>query len=888
MTASLQPAEHGVEPPAQRSPWRAALLLGLVSFVIYNANLRGISAGDTYPARYLPFAMVQYRTPFMNPVATVAEQGRGDGAFWMLHMPSGRIISLYPIVVPIVVAPLYVPAVGYLHWRGWTGARLDYVAKLMEKLSASFVASISVALMYVLLRRRTSARNAMLLACAYGFGTTTWMISSQALWQHGIAQLLVVIVLLLLTGPSTIPRAVVVALLCGLIACNRPPDAIIGAALGLFALHWAGRRRWPALVVTALAPMLLVLFYNLHFAGGVAGGYGVIGKTTFFSHPIPRGLAGLLVSPTRGLLVFSPFLLLLPFAIVRAMRERSHRILTLAMLGAVILQLLLYAKVDWRGGLAWGPRYTTDLLPLLIWMLVPAVERLRGVGRWAFFAGVGVAIALECIGAFSYTGSTDLPMFAIEGPRKWPLAFAWRNAPFLTAPRTGVAAPDFISPPAGSFDAVESGSGAAPVIGRGDPLFATGWALAGSRSPVRVALSLDGKPGGYTSSFTDRTDVAAALGIRAPSGWRIPIETSGLTAGKHRLTAMVWTHEKGEGYYLDTKSFTVRGASAAASIATAEGENDLAEAFRTAAMRIEEHQRPEGFWLTAHTVAPRFVDARPEMNTFLTALLVDLLDPVQQETGLGESLQSARNHLRQQIEPGGLVRYHGLTSGPWIGTLGCAITPDSDDTALAWRIAPAANRRDLDAALATMAQYRTADGLYKSWLAPRASYQCLDPGRDPNPTDIAIQMHMLLLLAKERPAEARSLCSALGRAIDDDRIWVYYRQTPVVPILRLNELRDAGCSLTLPERRMRAHAERQEIWVTVSHMLTTPSDPTMVRAVLRELARDDFALIRSNPPLLYHNDLTATVSRYYWSEDVGYALWLRLLFRYEHDPRVGN
>jgi hypothetical protein len=61
----------------------------------------------------------------------------------------------------------------------------------------------------------------------------------------------------------------------------------------------------------------------------------------------------------------------------------------------------------------------------------------------------------------------------------------------------------------------------------------------------------------------------------------------------------------------------------------------------------------------------------------------------------------------------------------------------------------------------------------------------------------------------------------------------------------------------------------------------SPPDAALIRAVLRELARDDFALIRVNPPLLYHNDLTATVSRYYWSEDAGYALWLRLYTEYK-------
>jgi hypothetical protein len=90
---------------------------------------------------------------------------------------------------------------------------------------------------------------------------------------------------------------------------------------------------------------------------------------------------------------------------------------------------------------------------------------------------------------------------------------------------------------------------------------------------------------------------------------------------------------------------------------------------------------------------------------------------------------------------------------------------------------------------------------------------------------------------------------------------------------------------------MRTDVPDQQIWVSVVQLLIngmnsagSPPDAILIRAVLRELARDDFALIRMNPPLLYHNDLTATVPRYYWSEDVGYAFWLRLYDEYEH-PR---
>src|SRR5947209_5681922 len=291
----------------------------------------------------------------------------------MAHAPGGHVISLYPVVLPVLIAPLYLPAVAYLHLRGWTDARLDYVARVMEKLSASLVAALSASLLYLLLRRRAAAPIALLLTLAYAFGTTTWVISSQALWQHGMAELLVIGALLLLTGPCTAPRALAAGLLCGLIAGNRPPDAILAAALGAYGLFWAGRRA-ALLAAAAALPMGLVLLYNLGVADRWAGGYGRSGDASFFQHDLLAGLAGLLFSPTRGLFVFSPFLLFLALSFRHLPQDRGgrgERGLTLAVGAGVVLQLLLYAKADWRAGISWGPRFLTDLLPLLLWLLVP-------------------------------------------------------------------------------------------------------------------------------------------------------------------------------------------------------------------------------------------------------------------------------------------------------------------------------------------------------------------------------------------------------------------------------------------------------------------------------------------------------------------------------------
>ncbi len=314
---------------------------------------------------------------------------------------------------------------------------------------------------------------------------------------------------------------------------------------------------------------------------------------------------------------------------------------------------------------------------------------------------------------------------------------------------------------------------------------------------------------------------------------------------------------------------------------------------------ISRRQQTDGYWLTSYTSTERFDHPTLEMNTYVTSLMVDLLGAKGTPVGLGGSLERARAHLHNQIEADGLVRYHGRPDGPAMTAHGlCAITPDVDDTALVWRIAPgdAALR---STALATLMRYRTADGLFKTWLGQRGEYRCIDPGADRNPTDVTIQMHMLMLLAQVEPAAAHSLCDALKRTIDQDRLWVYYRTAPLVPVLRQPDLQAAGCPVQLPLARVQATLPGQDIWLTAIQMLQRleikheqAPNSAQVLDLLRALSRDDFTAVRLNPPLLYHNDFTASVPRFYWSEDVGYAIWLRLYLASERhgflSPHGGN
>ncbi len=858
-----------------------SVIAGLICLLVYTANFRSISAGDTLPARYLPFAIWRWQTVLLDPIRDVTAQGwppivpRKDKnlarnvdpqeAFWVVQLDGGHAVSLYPVVVPLLLSPLYLPAVAYLHVAGWDQHRLDQVARIMEKVCASLLAAASAALLYLLLRRRAAHWPALLLTFAYAFGTTTWVISSQALWQHGAAQLLVVSALLLLTGQCTRGRAIAAGVILGLIACNRPPDALIAAALGVYGLWWA-RRFAPALVAAALLPVTPLLVYNLGIVGHYVGTYGLVGDPSFFGQNIMSGLAGLLFSPAKGLFVFSPFLLFVPFCVPHILRDERTRRLGIAALCAVTLQLLVYGAADWRQGGSWGPRWLTDLLPLLVWMLAPVLTVFHSAARAAFVCAAAAAIIIQAIGAFWYTGASDAAIYA-SASEPYPMrsAWEWKNAPFIAELRHARAPFSLTTDARGYVDAV-----ATRYVAEGREISLDGWALAGERSPSEVVVVLDGKVAATTTAFGPRPDVVSALGAKGPSGWHVTVPASLLRGGTHALAVLARAYP-GDGLRLIAeRRFDVISGSG------------LAYSARLAADILSSRQQQPGYWLTSHTAKLRFENPQAEMNTYLPAVMLDMLSPVAASTGLQTAVQRARHFLASQIEADGLVRYHGLPGAPTIGTLGCAITPDADDTALVWRVAPG-TRTDLrPGALKTIAAFRRPDGLYRTWLAPRDRYECIDPGLDPNPADIAIQMHVYMFLAEADPPAASALCAALQRRANDDRVWVYYEHTPLMPILRQADLRETGCPVQLPASRLRSAVPGQDLWISAAAMLHrgrgaagSPPDAE-VREWLEMVARDDFALVRRNPPLLYHNDQTASVSRFYWSEDFGYALWLRL------------
>lgn len=879
---------------------RVPILLGTFCFLVYNANLRQIGAADTLSARYQPLILwhngtldfdanarlVAHGHPMTPPAARPPET---DGkvtyfrpsTYWMIRTRRHQLASLYPVVTPLLVSPLYLPAVIWLNAHGWEQPQVDQVAELMEKISASLLASLASVLLYLLLRLEHN-RWSLPLALAFAFGTNTWMTSSQALWQHGTGELLIVLALLLVVAPASSLRTALLGAVSVLMAANRPPDALLAGAFVLFTF-WSRRRSALWLFAGAAIPLAALLYYNYFFIGHIAGGYA-LGKAPnelFFRRDL-SGLIGMLVSPTKGLLVFTPFMIFVPWGLIQRLRSESSRGLAVALSLAAAAQLLLYSQTDWRAGVSWGPRYLTDLLPVLVWMVAPVPFVLGRLGRALLIMAIVASVFVQFSGALWYTTTSDELIF--ENPGSMRAAWNPRNIPFFVELRHPFARGGLQCNATGAIERVgqtplafSPGAGEIPELKAETVL--DGWALTCGHTPEQLFLLIDGIVIGSTTDFQMRADINEAMSSTTPSGWRVVANTRGVPPGEQVLQVAVRVAPRSDIRIIREQRVSVTAPDGPKEIAA-----DLeAMAVRAAAL-LQERQNENGYWLTSFTRGLRYEAAQKELNTYLTSMLVDLLSPIARRRDLSDALDRARKHLAAQIESDGLVRYHGLPDAPTIGTLGCAITPDADDTALVWRIAGrGAEDTRLKNMLGTLARYRDAQGLYRTWLAPQSEYQCIDRGTDPNPADIAIQMHVYLMLRELDPPAAQNLCHALKQSFGDENIWTYYSKAPLVPYLRSAELQQRGCAIPLPAERLAGPAEGQEIWSETARLLadTAPAQQNAnarpaIRGLLARLGNDDFAQIRRAPPLLYHNDLSASVRRFYWSEDFGYALWLRL------------
>ena len=376
----------------------------LVALALFCANTQSLWSGDTEAAVLLPFALVRHQTFALDQVACSGPAA--PPMYAAVAGADGHLFSRYPVMMGLLALPLELPA---------ALSHVDPCAPIgrdIEKISAALLGALIVALLASALRALVPELPAALALAVWTLCTAALPVLSQALWQHtgaalGSAIAIRALATPLRSGDRTGSRALALGLGAGLVVACRPPDLPIALAL-LFAFartEWRSPDRSANFVraaVAALLPLAIHFGYQWQaFGSPLRSGYGDEALHGWTLSGAPLGLAGLLFSPGRGLLLWSPVLLLalLPFARSPRANEQSSAGLHFSpamlpfALGLLAQLLLISCWWAWHGGSSFGPRMLAGGLPLYAPMLGLAFAQLT-VPRERLIAGLLALLSL--------------------------------------------------------------------------------------------------------------------------------------------------------------------------------------------------------------------------------------------------------------------------------------------------------------------------------------------------------------------------------------------------------------------------------------------------------------------------------------------------------------
>jgi hypothetical protein len=289
-----------------------------------------------------------------------------------IHHVDGHRYSHHPVGCGVLLAPLYFA----LSVTGMDIVGDDYKRQLVASVVASLLCALTVLTVYSTYAPRSCIRS-LFVSSLLAFGTMMLSVCNEDVWMHTFGVFFMSVCVMCLERSSGNPALLGwMGLPAGLLFFVRPANGVLVAVLIVAVLirNW---RRLP-LFGSLAAPFFLFTFvYNyIHFGNFIEGGYAIEHQCLWTVSGFPLRLLGLLISPARGLFVYSPLLMLSAAGFAPGVDRNSW--FSRCILGALIVgHTALYASYSlWWGGRCYGPRFLIEILPAyagLLWYAIPVV-----------------------------------------------------------------------------------------------------------------------------------------------------------------------------------------------------------------------------------------------------------------------------------------------------------------------------------------------------------------------------------------------------------------------------------------------------------------------------------------------------------------------------------
>lgn len=272
-------------------------------------------------------------------------------------------------------------------------------------LTAALLATVTLFLFWLVLRLHMSDGVAALMVLTLGLTTPMWTVNANSLWTHSLT----VIGIAGMSWATTRERWWLVGVFGGLALWGRLHMALVVAILGLGLALWRRRPRIALEVgATSASFMALAAAWSRWMYGewSPQGPYpsgpayaGAAADTSLTDHLVNQ--LGLWVSPDRGILVWTPLLVVLLPTVFRSWRSLPDWTRVLSMAGIAYTLVQGFLNLFPGGSGFYGYRLTLELLACLFPAFAIAATRMRSWEWWVAAPVIGLQLGAISFGAFA-------------------------------------------------------------------------------------------------------------------------------------------------------------------------------------------------------------------------------------------------------------------------------------------------------------------------------------------------------------------------------------------------------------------------------------------------------------------------------------------------------
>jgi len=360
----------------------------------------------------------------------------------------GHQYSLYPLGTPILAVPFVFV---YNMLTPASTARIQEIYPRAQEIIAAFYVALTAVLIYLIALLTLDKKRSLLVAFIFAFCTSAWSTATRALWQHGPSMLMLSLALYILLLARKRPAiAQFASLPLAFSFVIRPLNAFSIFLFSLFVFFYYRKYFIKYLLWSTVIAVPFFIMNYATFGSFLPDYYHKYGA--FVPLTLER-LLGPLVSPGRGLFVYSPIFLFSFIGIYLKLKgfqiRNPENVLDLILVMIIVIHCFTISIwMMWWGGYSTGPRMLSDILPYLVYFLIPVVGYLGSHARGFHPMRLGFAALL----LFSFlmtihTATSDAVYTWNSVPnsvdRNLPRLWDWDDPPFLRGlPWIGVIFPN--------------------------------------------------------------------------------------------------------------------------------------------------------------------------------------------------------------------------------------------------------------------------------------------------------------------------------------------------------------------------------------------------------------------------------------------------------------